>query len=273
MSSKTSLPLIQVNTPERLRKANSLPKDILNLLNQVKQLREDTDNLLCLCKQPDCPFQESHLIDIQQIECSFDLNAPVRIRRNGVSRNIHPADLKVVPSLQGIMRRGDGTIVEKDGPRTISFEHSLENRLRKSHVSGYHGAMLSVSTLSDSQDCLVDNENLYGTTSSDDDSAFSRVDPRRRQVRRSPIIHKRRATVVAATTPTQGDLPDFRKTSVDTEKNRFSIHLKLRGAKSLPSCASFEADEESLSTCSSSSSLSNSLTNFGRQGSLELVTP
>lgn len=273
----TSLPMIQVNTPQRMKKQSSLPREITDLLNQVKQLREDTETLICNCNQPDCPFQESHLINV---ECSFDLNnqESPRLRRKGILRDERPLSLT---SLKGIEKRSDGTIVERDGPRSISREDSLEKRLMRSYMysntSSYGlGKFLSVSTISDSQDCLVDNDNLFGT-SSDDDSTFSRFEATRRHIKRnnsrSPN-QKRRATLI----PSSNSFPAShlpRKTSVHTTRppSRY-----LRNAASLPSCAYFEDDEQSLSTCSSSSSLSTSQhmpchTSYPPQNNELLVSP
>ena len=238
-------------------------KEIADLLNEVRQLRDDTDSLVCNCNQPDCPFRESHSLDIQQIECSFDFHADTpRLRRKGIAI-ANPLSSK---ELKGIERRHDGTIVERDGPRT-SGEDSLEKRLKKSfnvmHSSYNHGLgkHLSVSTLSDSQDCLVDSDNLFGT-SSDDDSTFSRFEQTRRhvQVRRSNsrsfTQQKRRVTVIPSsnTFPTS-QMKERRKTSLSTNQ---PLSLYLRNAASLPSCAMayLEDDKEILSTCSSTSSLS-----------------
>ena len=226
--------------------------EIADLLNEVRQLRDDTDSLVCNCNQPDCPFQESHPLNIQQIECSsFDFNADSSKNRR-----------KGSPTLKGIERRSDGTIVERDGPRTPG-EDSLEKRLMKSYMySSYNygiGKHLSVSTISDSQDCLVDSDNLFGT-SSDDDSAFLRFEPRRRHVRRnnsrSPRLQKRRATLIpASNTFPKSQIDGLRKGSLDSSR---PLSQYLRNAASLPSCtvAYLEDDEESLSTSSSSSSLS-----------------
>ena len=222
---------------------------IADLLNEVRQLRNDTDSLVCNCNQPDCPFQESHSLDIQQIECSFDLHVDSsKIRR------------KELPSLKGVERRSDGTIVERDGPKTTG-EDSLEKRLMKSYMySSYNYGLsthLSVSTLSDSEDCLVDNDNLFGT-SSDDESTFSRFELTRKHVRRSnsrsPRLQKRRATVI----PESSNFPNSkmdssRKSSLGSNQ---TLSQYLRNATSLPLMKRLEDDEESLPTCFSSSSLS-----------------
>ena len=239
-----------------MKKQTAFAKEITDLLNEVRQLRDDTDSLLCSCNQPDCPFQESHSLDIQQIESSFDFHPDSpRLRRKGIAI-VNSLDFKETPSLRGIERRHDGTIVERDGPRT-SRDDSLEKRLMTSSTfNWYTSKHLSVSTLSDSQDCLVDSDNLFGT-SSDGDSTFSRFEPTRRHVHvrrsnsRSSPQQRRRATVVPplSTFPTS----ELRKTSLDS-----NLHLSqyLRSATSLPSVAYFEYDEQSLSTCSSASSFS-----------------
>ena len=234
-------------------------------------MRDVTQSLVCDCNEPDCPFQEDHSINIDQAEFDLFSDSP-RARRNGVSKSVHPSGLLLSSSTKGIEKRRDGTIVERDGPRSISSEDSLEKRLRKSHMynsSQQLGQHLSVSStvLSDYDDCLVDSDNLFGT-SSDDDSTFSRFEVSRKQIkmRKNATKHKRRVTIVCAscnTLPTQ-----MRKCSMGSDSRRFSQHL--RNAASLPSCVFFEDDEMSLSTCSSSSSISTSqhapcLTNFARQ--------
>ena len=265
--------LTQVNTPERAAR-NILPKEILDLLNEVKQLRENTQSLVCDCNEPDCPFQEDHCINIDQVEFDLFSESP-RSRRNGISKSVHPSSLVMSSSAKGIEKRRDGTIVERDGPRSISSEDSLEKRLRKSHIysnSLQLGQHLSVSNtmLSDYDDCLVDSDNLYGT-SSDDDSTFSRFEVSRKQVKvrrhaRPSTKPKRRVSIMCTSCST---LPaQMRKCSIGSDSRRFSQHL--RNAASLPSCAFFEDDEMSLSTCSSSSSINTTQhvpchTSFARQ--------
>ena len=204
-----------------MKKQTAFTKEITDLLNEVRQLRDDTDSLVCNCNQPDCPFQESHSLDIQQIESSFDFHADSpRLRRKGIAI-VNSLGFKEPPSLKGIERRHDGTIVERDGPRT-SRDESLEKRLIKSNTYNWYNCglskHLSVSTLSDSQDCLVDSDNLFGT-SSDDDSTFSRFEPTRRHVHvrwsnsRSSPKQRRRTTIIPPlnTFPTS----ELRKTSLD----------------------------------------------------------
>ena len=226
-------------------KETALTTNISDLLNEVRQLRDDTDSLVCNCNQPDCPFQESKLLNIKHIECSFDFHADSRRLRR-----------KESPPLKGIERRSDGTIVERDGPRTTG-EDSLEKRLMKSNMySSYNYGLcthLSVSTLSDSEDCLVDSDNLFGI-SSDDDSTFSRFEPTRKHVRRSnsrsPKLQKRRATLIPAssTFPTS-HMDGLRKSSQGLHQ---TLADYLRNETSLLYMARLEDDEECLSTCSSS---------------------
>ncbi len=269
-----------MNTPQRLR-VNVLTKEIQDLLNEVRQLREDTESLVCNCNDPDCPFEESHLATIyKQPEDEFSiLSESPRTRRTGIS-NMHSAGLSLPNSLKGIEKRRDGTIVERDGPRSISSEDSLEKRMKKSHMNFLIGQHLSVSNtaLSESEDCLVDNDNQFGT-SSDDDSTFSRFEVSRKQVRRhhtkSAKLPKRRANTMCTSCST---LPgQMRKCSVGSDSHRFSQHL--RNASSLPSCDFFENDEFCLSSSSSSSSISTTQqhvpchhTNFARQHSALIVT-
>ena len=225
----------------------------------MRQLRDDTDSLVCNCNQPDCPFQESHSLDIQQIECSFDLHVDSpRLRKKGIAI-ANSSDFKESLSLKGIERRRDGTIVERDGPRT-SRDESLEKRLMKSYTYNRYNCglskHLSVSTLSDSQDCLVDSDNLFGT-SSDDDSTFSRFGLTRRHVHvrqnssRSSIQQKQRITIIppSQTFPTS----EMRMTLLGSNR---PLSQYLRNVASLPSMAHLEDNEESLSTCSSCLSLS-----------------
>ena len=240
-----------------MKKQTIFTKEITDLLNEVRQLRDDTDSLVCNCNQPDCPFQESHSLDIQQIECSFDFHADSpRLRKKGIAI-ANSLDFKESLSLNGIERRRDGTIVERDGPRT-SRDASLEKRLMKSYTWYNCGLSkhLSVSALSDSQDCLVDSDNLF-MTSSDEDSTFSRFEPRRRHVHmrrsnsRSPKLQKRRATLIPASNTFP--MSELRKTSLGLNQ---LLSRRLRNAASLPSVACLEENEESLSIHSSSSSLS-----------------
>ncbi len=261
---------LQVNTPERFRKV-VLPKEIQDLFNEVRVLREDTKSLVCNCNEPDCPFEESHLASLKEPAEIFS-DSP-RTRRTGFSSTV----LSPTNSLKGIERRRDGTIVERDGPRSISSEDSLEKRLQKSQVNFLIGQHLSVSStmLSDSEDCLVDNDNLFGT-SSDDDLTFSRFEVSRKQIRRhtkSAKLSKRRVTMMYKSCST---LPgQMRKASMGLESQRFS--QQLRNASSLPSCIFFETEEYCLSASSSSSSISNtehapSHTNFARQHNALIAT-
>ena len=200
---------------------------------------------MCNCNKSDCPFQESHSPDIQQIECSFDFQVDSRRLKR-----------KESPPLKGIEKRSDGTIVERDGPRSRG-EDSLEKRLMKSYMNSSisYGLCthLSVSTISDSEDCLVDSDNVFGT-SSEDDSTFSRFEPTRKLVRRSnsrsPKLQRRRATLIpASSTFSTSQMNGLRKSSLGSNQ---TLPQYLRNASSLPFFTHFEDDEESLSTYSSS---------------------
>ena len=215
----------------------------------MRQLRNDTDSLVCNCNQPDCPFQESHSLDIQHIECNFEFRpSSPRHRKKGIAI-AHPLNFRESPSLKAIDRRGDGTIVERDGPRT-SRDDSLEKRLMKLYAyNSYNcsvGKHLSVSSVSSCQDCLVDSDNVFGT-SSDDDSAFSRFEPKRRQLRRK---NSRSASNTSRTSQTK----KLRTTSLGSNQ---PLSRYQRNIVSLPSCAAAHL-KESLSASSSSSSLSTS---------------
>ena len=227
-----------------MKKQTVFVSEITDLLNEVRQLHVDTDSLVCNCNQPDCPFQESYSLDIQQIKSSFDFSTDFHDHRHR---------RKESSPLRGVERRNDGTIVEKDGPRTPGVD-SLEKRLSKSYSSSSYGlsTYLSVSTLSDSEDCSVDSDNLFGT-SSDDDSTFSRFEPTRKLVRRnnprSPKLQKRRATLIPAssTFPTS-QMDELRKSSLGSSQ---TLPQYPRNATSLPFMAYLEDDAESQSTCSS----------------------
>ena len=156
--------------------------EISDLLDKVRHLRDDTGSIVCSCNQPDCPFQESQSLDILQVE-SFCPSSP-RHRKTAIA---HPLNFREAPSLSDIDEKGAGTIVERDGPRT-SRDDSLEKRLMKLYTySSYNSCVskhLSVLSVSSYQDCLVDSGNVFGT-SSDNDSTFSRFEPKRRHVRRA----------------------------------------------------------------------------------------
>lgn len=230
---------------------------------------------MCNCNEPDCPFENHLASSFKEPLESFDSlseDSP-RTRRAGVS-GMHSTGFSISSSLKGIERRRDGTIVERDGPRSISSEDSLEKRLQKSQMSFLMGQHLSVSNtmLSDCEDCLVDNDNLFGT-SSDDDSTFSRFEVSRKQIRRhaKPTkMQKRRGTVMLCTSCST--LPgQMRKCSMSSESHSFS--QKLRNASSLPSCVFFECEEFCLSSSSSSSSISTTgNANFARQHSALIAT-
>ena len=153
----------------------------------------------------------------------------------------HPLNLRESLSLGGVDRRGDGTIVERDGPRT-SREDSFDKRLMKlysynSYNSGT-GKHLSVSSVSSSQDCLVDSDNVFGT-SSDDDSTFSRFELKRRQVR------QKNSRSISSTFPTS-QTKKLRTTSLGSNQ---LLSRNPRNTVSLPSCAATHL-KESLSTSS-----------------------
>ena len=181
-----------------------------------------------------------------------------------VGQNTPPSFFNYIPSLKGIERRSDGTIVERDGPTKISTEDSLEQRLMKSSMNssaasaGQHLSVLNTVVHHSETDCEVDSDNLFGTSGDDDPiHTFTRRDPKRRIIRVTPKSH-RRTTVIpeSSTLPSHFHRSSLQHFSAPFKQQRYSS--SLRTAASLPSCVSFseESDfekDESYSTYSSSS--------------------
>ena len=242
---------LQVDAPERVRKETVLAKKITGLLNEVRQLRDDTDSLVCNCNQPDCPFQESYLFDIQH-SC--------RLRKKGIEI-AHSSSFRESPLLRGIDRKSDGTIIIRDEPGEEILEYRLMKLYAYNSYSSGVSRHMSVSTVSSSQDCLVDSDNVFGT-SSDDDSTFQRFEPKRRHVRRinsgSAKEQKRRITIG----PSSRTFPTYQAKELRTLSLGSNEPLSQcrRNTASLPSCAGahLENNEESLSTSSDFSCLSTS---------------
>lgn len=203
---------MQVLIPE---KSLSLKTAISDLLSKVQQLQNETDSLICNCDRQDCPFVDKKL-------CTPSLKDlpplhTVLTKRNRTASDVLPGNLNVTMSFL-IERRGDGTIIEKDGPTKISCEESLEKRLRKSSMlttSGQHLSVLNTVTHS-RNDCEVDNENLFGTL---DDTLFTRIDPKRKHVRVTQR-NRRRITLEMG--------------SVSKRSHKLQTHTNSKSLSSLP---------------------------------------
>lgn len=169
---------------------------------QVAELRQETESIVCTCRDPDCPFnaaaeneddetsgseKESPDLGFGSMEfiagyrrgsySSIQLNPPPITYRRPLAHSTS-VSLTNIPRVV-LRRRADGTILEKDYPGWRNRQYRpLGGGFSMSHLN-----QLDVSLNEEQEpDCLVDQDGL----TSGHDYMFSRKAPERRLVRNIP---------------------------------------------------------------------------------------
>lgn len=181
--------------------------ELQSLLQEVTQLRKETDSIRCNCNLPDCPFsvateslnskdsmfdeseKESPDLGFGSMEAIYQQRDKKKVRYSlppamplkltppppSRHRRLTPNSVSLTCIPRGVQKRADGTILENDYPgfyRRSQRKNGMISGFSMSHLN-----RLDVNFLENDDDCLVDQDGLI---SSNDDYMFRREAPERR---------------------------------------------------------------------------------------------